>query len=72
MDDADTGLEVGTQSVCHPVRRQSAGMNTSYTVNLTPPCFPYQCRNPKTAQNRNYKKLRERFPQLISQQDCRE
>jgi hypothetical protein len=37
MDDADTGLEIGTQSVRHPVRRQGAGVNTSYTVNLTPP-----------------------------------
>jgi hypothetical protein len=37
MDDANTGLEIGAQSVRHPVRRQGAGVNTNYTVNLTPP-----------------------------------
>ena len=37
MDHAHTGLEIGAQSVRHPVRRQGAGVNTSYTVNLTPP-----------------------------------
>ena len=40
MDDADSGLEIRPQSVRHPVRRQGAGMNTSYTVNLTPPLPP--------------------------------
>src|SRR5512136_56753 len=42
MDDADPRLEIGAQSVRHPVRRQGAGMNTSYTVNLTPPKVRYQ------------------------------
>ncbi len=37
MDDADSGLEGRPQSVRHPVQGQGAGMNTSYTVNLTPP-----------------------------------
>jgi hypothetical protein len=37
MDDADTGLEIGAKSTRHPVRRQGVGVNTSYTVNLTPP-----------------------------------
>jgi hypothetical protein len=32
MDDADSGLESRSQSVRHPVRRQGAGVNTSYTV----------------------------------------
>ena len=37
VDDADPRLESRDQSVRHPVRRQGAGMNISYTVNLTPP-----------------------------------
>ena len=43
MDDADLGLEGCPQSVRHPVRGQGAGMNTSYTVNLTPPIPPVSC-----------------------------
>jgi hypothetical protein len=37
VDHADTRLESSAQSVRHPVWRQGAGVNTSYTVNLTPP-----------------------------------
>jgi hypothetical protein len=39
VDHADTRLESSAQSVRHPVRRQGAGVNTSYTVNLTPPAL---------------------------------
>lgn len=39
MDDADPGLESGSQSICYIVRGQGASMNLSYTFNLTPPIF---------------------------------
>jgi hypothetical protein len=37
VDDADTKLEGGAQSICYFVWGSGAGMNISYTFNLTPP-----------------------------------